>query len=77
MRGKGRLSESDVDDALIEIRAALLEADVALSVVRSFAAAVRVRAIGAEVSAALNPGQQFVRVVQDELTQVLGANPRV
>ncbi len=73
MRGKGRLSESDVDDALIEIRAALLEADVALSVVRSFAAAVRVRAIGAEVSAALNPGQQFVRVVQDELTQVLGA----
>ena len=73
VRGKGRLSESDVDDALIEIRAALLEADVALSVVRSFAAAVRVRAIGAEVSAALNPGQQFVRVVQDELTQVLGA----
>ena len=77
VRGKGRLSESDVDDALIEIRAALLEADVALSVVRDFAKTIKARAVGAEVSAALNPGQQFVRIVNEELTQILGANTRI
>lgn len=76
VRGKGRLTETDVDDALIEIRAALLEADVALSVVREFAKAIKARAIGAEVSAALNPGQQFVRIVNEELTLILGSNTR-
>lgn len=76
VRGKGRLTETDVDDALIEIRAALLEADVALSVVREFAKAIKARAIGAEVSAALNPGQQFIRIVNEELTLILGSNTR-
>lgn len=76
VRGKGRLTETDVDDALVEIRAALLEADVALSVVREFAKAIKARAIGAEVSAALNPGQQFVRIVNEELTLILGSNTR-
>lgn len=76
IRGKGRLTESDVDDALIEIRAALLEADVALPVVREFAKSIKARAIGAEVSAALNPGQQFVRIVNDELVSILGKNTR-
>jgi signal recognition particle subunit SRP54 len=76
VRGKGRLTETDVDDALIEIRAALLEADVALSVVREFAKVIKARAIGAEVSAALNPGQQFVRIVNEELTLILGSNTR-
>jgi signal recognition particle subunit SRP54 len=76
VRGRGRLTETDVDDALIEIRAALLEADVALSVVREFAKAIKARAIGAEVSAALNPGQQFVRIVNEELTLILGSNTR-
>lgn len=76
IRGKGRLTEADVDEALIEIRAALLEADVALSVVREFAKTIKARAIGAEVSAALNPGQQFIRIVNEELTFILGSNTR-
>ncbi len=76
VRAKGRLTEADVDDALIEIRAALLEADVALSVVREFAKTIKARAVGAEVSAALNPGQQFVRIVSEELTTILGSNTR-
>jgi signal recognition particle subunit SRP54 len=76
VRGKGRLSESDVDEALVEIRAALLEADVALSVVREFAKAIKARAVGAEVSAALNPGQQFVRIVNEELVSILGSQTR-
>jgi signal recognition particle subunit SRP54 len=76
IRGKGRLSEADVDDALIEIRAALLEADVALSVVREFAKSVKAKAVGAEVSTALNPGQQFIRIVNDELIRILGQTTR-
>lgn len=77
VRGKGRLTEADVDDALIEIRAALLEADVALPVVREFAKAIKSRAVGADVSTALNPGQQFVRIVNDELVEILGSNTRI
>ena len=76
VRGKGRLTEADVEEALIEIRAALLEADVALSVVREFAKTIKARAVGAEVSAALNPGQQFIRIVNEELTSILGSNTR-
>lgn len=72
VRGKGRLSEQDVDEFLAELRVALLEADVHLSVVRSFRDRVRERAIGVEVSGALNPGQQVVKIVLDELTGVLG-----
>src|SRR5437016_3297076 len=58
LRGKGRLSEADVDVTIREIRRALLDADVALSVVRRFTATIRERALGAEVSQALNPAQQ-------------------
>lgn len=68
----GRLSEADVDAALREIRLALLEADVHYQVVKDLLDRVRQRALSAEVSRALNPGQQVVRVVQDELTAALG-----
>ena len=76
LRGKGRLSESDVDEACREIRIALLEADVALPVVREFVAAVKERALGAEVSQALNPAQQVIKIVNDELIRVLGGETR-
>jgi len=72
VRGKGRLSEQDVEEFLAELRVALLEADVHLSVVRSFRDRVRDRAVGAEVSGALNPGQQVVKIVLEELTGILG-----
>jgi signal recognition particle subunit SRP54 len=76
LRGKGRLSESDVAATVKEIRTALLEADVALPVVKQFTAAVRERALGAEVSGALNPAQQVVKIVNDELVAVLGGQTR-
>ncbi len=72
LKGKGKLSEADVDEALREIRLALLEADVNFTVVKNFCARVRDRAIGEEVSKALNPGQQMVKIVNDELTATLG-----
>ena len=72
LRGKGRLSEADVDATVREIRTALLEADVALPVVKQFTAAVRERALSVEVSGALNPAQQVVKIVHDELVAVLG-----
>lgn len=73
LRSKGKLSDADIDGTVREIRRALLDADVALEVVRSFTARVRERALGEEVSRALNPAQQVVRIVNDELTQVLGS----
>src|SRR5271155_2158540 len=76
LRGKGRLSEADIDATAREIRVALLEADVALPVVRSFVANVKERARGAEVSAALNPAQQVVKIVDEELVTILGGDPR-
>jgi signal recognition particle subunit SRP54 len=76
LRGKGRLSEADVDATIREIRRALLDADVALPVVRQFAAAVRERALGVEVSQALNPAQQVVKIVHDELVGILGGETR-
>jgi signal recognition particle subunit SRP54 len=76
LRGKGRLSESDIDSTCREIRIALLEADVALPVVRSFVAKVKERAKGAEVSAALNPAQQVVKIVNEELVGILGGETR-
>lgn len=76
LRGKGRLSESDIDAAISEIRRALLDADVALPVVRDFTATVRERAREAEVSRALNPAQQVVKIVQEELTRILGGQAR-
>ncbi len=72
LRRRGKLSEADVDAALREVRLALLEADVHFSVVKTFIAAVRLRAVGAEVSKALNPGQQVVKIVNEELISTLG-----
>jgi signal recognition particle subunit SRP54 len=76
LRGKGRLSESDIDTTCREIRIALLEADVALPVVREFVKQVKERAKGAEVSEALNPAQQVVKIVNEELVGILGGETR-
>jgi len=76
LRGKGRLSEADIDATAREIRIALLEADVALPVVREFVDAVKERARGEEVSQALNPAQQVVKIVSDELVEILGGETR-
>ena len=76
LRGKGRLSEADIDSTVSEIRRALLEADVALPVVRSFTAQVREKAKDVARSKALNPGQQVVKIVNDELVEVLGGQSR-
>src|SRR6059036_588721 len=76
LRGKGRLSEADIDATAREIRIALLEADVALLVVREFIAAIKERARGAEVSQALNPAQQIIKIVNDELIEILGGSAR-
>ncbi len=72
LRRRGKLTEADVDAALREVRLALLEADVHFSVVKTFLARVRERAIGAEVSKALNPGQQVIKIVYEELIALLG-----
>jgi signal recognition particle subunit SRP54 len=76
LRGKGRLSDADIDTTAREIRIALLEADVALPVVRGFISRVKERAKGAEVSGALNPAQQVVKIVNDELVSILGGETR-
>jgi signal recognition particle subunit SRP54 len=76
LRGKGRLSEADIDAVAREIRVALLDADVAVSVVRDFIARVKERALGAEVSQSLNPAQQVIKIVNDELIQILGGETR-
>jgi len=76
LRGKGRLSEADIDAVAREIRVALLDADVAVSVVREFIAKVKQRALGAEVSQALNPAQQVIKIVNDELIEILGGETR-
>jgi signal recognition particle subunit SRP54 len=72
LRGKGRLTEADVDEMLKEIRTALLEADVNVGVVRNVTARIREQAIGATVSDALDPGQQVIKIVNAELTAMLG-----
>ena len=76
LRGKGRLSEADVDATVTEIRIALLDADVALPVVREFCAKVRERALSTEVSRALNPAQVVVKIVHEELVAILGGQTR-
>ncbi|HLZ38859.1 MAG TPA: signal recognition particle protein [Mycobacteriales bacterium] len=76
LRGKGRLSDADVDATAREIRIALLEADVALPVVKTFISRVKERARGAEVSQALNPAQQIVKIVNEELIGILGGETR-
>ncbi len=76
LRGKGRLSEADIDATAREIRIALLEADVALPVVKEFVGAVKERARGEEVSGALNPAQQIIKIVHEELVTILGGETR-
>jgi len=74
LRGRGALSESDVDAALAEVRTALVEADVALSVVDDFIAKVRPRAIGESVIRSVQPGQQVIKIVHDQLVETLGSD---
>ena len=76
LRGKGRLTDADIDATTREIRLALLEADVSLPVVREFVSRIKERARGAEVSAALNPAQQVVKIVNEELIGILGGQTR-
>lgn len=75
--GRGRLTEDNIKETLREVRMALLEADVALPVVRSFINQVKERAVGQEVNKSLTPGQEFVKIVQDELTKAMGAENSV
>src|SRR5215813_10243623 len=78
LRGEGRLTEQHIDEALKEIRIALLEADVNFKVVKQFTDAVRTKAVGQEVLQSLSPGQQVVKIVRDELVEILGgSNVRV
>jgi signal recognition particle subunit SRP54 len=76
LRSKGRLTDADIDATAREIRLALLEADVALPVVRAFINAIKERARGAEVSQALNPAQQIIKIVHEELVSILGGEAR-
>jgi signal recognition particle subunit SRP54 len=73
LRGKGRLSEKDIDAALREVRLALLEADVNVRVVKEFLTRVKERAVGEDVSRSLTPGQQVIKIVHEELVTTLGA----
>ncbi|MBA3582567.1 MAG: signal recognition particle protein [Gammaproteobacteria bacterium] len=70
--GRGRLTEENIQSAMRDVRMALLEADVALPVIKGFIEQVKTRALGAEVSESLNPGQSFIRIVNQELTQLMG-----
>ena len=76
LRGKGKLTEADINATTREIRLALLEADVSLTVVRGFIKRIKERARGAEVSEALNPAQQVVKIVNEELIEILGGETR-
>ncbi|MCL4124697.1 UNVERIFIED_CONTAM: hypothetical protein GTU68_050437 [Idotea baltica] len=73
LRGQGRLSEDNIKDTMREVRMALLEADVALPVVKTFVDSVREKALGQEVLGSLSPGQALIKVVNDELVEVMGA----
>src|SRR3569623_608905 len=75
LTGRGALNAADVDAALREDRRALLEADVSLEVVKAFVEQVKERAVGAEVTRSVTPGQQVVKIVHDELVKVLGETP--
>ena len=74
LRGKGRLTEANISEALREVRIALLEADVALETVQSFIGAVRKRAVGKEVSGSLDPGEAVIKVVHEELMHLMGGS---
>src|ERR671935_3132905 len=72
---KGRLTEEDVEVALREVRVALLEADVSLRVVRQFVAAIKEKAVGQEVLRSLSPAQTVIKIVHDQLVELLGTTP--
>ena len=72
LRGQGKIRESHIEEALREVRLALLEADVHFKVVKSFLESVKAKALGEEVLASLSPEQQFIKIVHDELTRLLG-----
>ena len=72
LRGQGKISESNVQEAVKEVRRALLEADVNFEVVKSFVNEVEKQALGAEVISGVNPQQQFIKIVYDELVKVMG-----
>ena len=74
VRGQGRLTETNIDDSLKEVKMALLEADVNFRVVKAFLKSVKSRAIGEEVQSSLTPGQKFIKIVNDELTNMMGAS---
>jgi signal recognition particle subunit SRP54 len=76
VRSRGKLTEEDVNQAMRQVRLALLEADVNFKVVKQFTAAVKERALGADVMESLNPGQQVVKIVSDELTDLMGGAGR-
>ncbi|MFM7139607.1 MAG: signal recognition particle protein, partial [Actinomycetes bacterium] len=76
LRTKGRLSEKDIEDTVKEIRTALLEADVALSVANDFCEKIKAQSLGSEVSQSLNPAQQVVKIVHQELINILGGDAR-
>lgn len=73
LRGKGRLTEEDVKTALKEVKMALLEADVNFRVVKQFVKSVEARAIGADVMNGLNPGQMVIKIVNEEMTALMGS----
>lgn len=72
MRGKGKVTEADIKAMMREVRLALLEADVNFKVVKEFVKTVSDRALGSDVMQSLTPGQQVIKIVQDELTQLMG-----
>ena len=72
LTGKGTVSEADIDAAMREVRLALLEADVNYKVVKEFVANIKEKALGADVLQSLTPGQQVIKIVSDELTQLMG-----
>src|SRR5690242_9501955 len=72
LNGKGKLTEEDVNEAMREVRLALLEADVSLKIVRQFVERVKAKAIGADVLGSLSPAQQVLSIVNDELVEMLG-----
>ena len=76
LRGKGRLTENDVKEAMREVRMALLEADVSYKVVRDFTKAVTAKAVGSDVLEALNPAQMVIKIVNDELCSLMGSENR-
>src|SRR6201992_1312347 len=72
LRGRGRITEDNIGEAMREVRVALLEADVALPVIKTFIEAVKSKALGAEVAASLTPGQAFIGIIHQELVQLMG-----